>query len=81
MSFDPNPILDGLKPFQRDTVEYVFDRYFGPDPIDRFLVADEVGLGKTMVARGLISAELRPSAGDTTRPAAPTGLTVSVITE
>lgn len=55
MSFDPNPILDGLKPFQRDTVEYVFDRYFGPDPTDRFLVADEVGLGKTMVARGLIA--------------------------
>lgn len=55
MTFDPDPILDGLKGFQRDTVEYVFERYFGADPVDRFLVADEVGLGKTMVARGLIA--------------------------
>ena len=53
--FRAEAILAGLKPFQRDTVEYVFDRFFGHDPVDRFLVADEVGLGKTMVARGVIA--------------------------
>lgn len=49
-------ILDGLKDFQRDTVEYVFRRmYLDDDRAYRFLVADEVGLGKTLVARGLIA--------------------------
>lgn len=56
MSFVAADVLDGLKPFQLSTVEYVFGRFFDEtDPIDRFLVADEVGLGKTMVARGLIA--------------------------
>ena len=56
VSFDAASVLDGLKPFQRDTVEYVFGRLFHPsDPVDHFLVADEVGLGKTMVARGVIA--------------------------
>ncbi len=49
-------VLRGLKDFQRATVEYVFKRmYLDPDPAHRFLVADEVGLGKTLVARGLIA--------------------------
>lgn len=53
---DVQKILDGLKPFQRDTVEYVFDRlYRDPTCSRRFLVADEVGLGKTLVARGVIA--------------------------
>jgi hypothetical protein len=47
--------LEGLKAFQKDTVEYVFDRMYGKDPVHRFLVADEVGLGKTLVARGLVA--------------------------
>ena len=47
--------LAALKPFQRTTVDYVFERLYGPDPVDRFLVADEVGLGKTLVARGVIA--------------------------
>jgi hypothetical protein len=48
--------LSRLKNFQRDTVEYVFDRmYEASSPARRFLVADEVGLGKTMVARGLVA--------------------------
>ncbi len=56
MTFAAQDVLDGLKPFQLDTVEYVFSRLFDDeDPVDRFLVADEVGLGKTMVARGLIA--------------------------
>ena len=53
---DPAVVLKGLKDFQRDTVEYVFRRmYSDPQPTHRFLIADEVGLGKTMVARGLIA--------------------------
>lgn len=48
--------LVGLKEFQRRTVEYAFDRlYLDPQSTHRFLVADEVGLGKTMVARGVIA--------------------------
>lgn len=48
--------LVSLKEFQRQTVEYVFRRlYLDSDSTHRFLVADEVGLGKTMVARGVIA--------------------------
>ena len=48
-----------LKDFQRRTVDYVFNRLYGDDAAgDRFLVADEVGLGKTLVARGLIAATI-----------------------
>jgi len=49
-------VLDGLKDFQRNTVDYVFQRmYLDDNPTRRFLIADEVGLGKTLVARGLIA--------------------------
>ena len=49
-------VLDGLKDFQRRTVEYVFRRlYMDDDPVKRFLIADEVGLGKTMIARGVVA--------------------------
>ena len=54
--FDTDTVLSRLKDFQRTTVDYVFDRLYGNEhPVDRFLVADEVGLGKTLVARGLIA--------------------------
>jgi Helicase conserved C-terminal domain len=50
------PILKRLRDFQRRTVDYVFKRMFlDDDPAYRFLVGDEVGLGKTMVARGVIA--------------------------
>lgn len=53
---DVHQVLEGLKDFQRDTVDYVFRRlYTDPDPVSRFLIADEVGLGKTLVARGVIA--------------------------
>ena len=49
-------VMAGLKGFQRKTVAHVFRRmYEDRDPATRFLVADEVGLGKTLVARGLIA--------------------------
>lgn len=48
--------LRGLKDFQLDTVNYVFHRmYEQPEPARRFLVADEVGLGKTKVAQGVVA--------------------------
>lgn len=53
---DPAPALAGLKSFQRNTVEYAFRRLFlDADSTNRFLVADEVGLGKTLIARGVIA--------------------------
>lgn len=49
-------VLNGLKDFQRDTVDYVFARlYEGNDQVRRFLLADEVGLGKTLVTRGVVA--------------------------
>jgi hypothetical protein len=49
-------VLKGLKDFQRKTVDFVFRRlYLDDPPARRFLVADEVGLGKTLVARGVIA--------------------------
>lgn len=54
--FEAATALAPLKAFQRRTVDYVFDRLYGDqDPVRQFLVADEVGLGKTMVARGVIA--------------------------
>ena len=48
--------LKPLKPFQRRTVEHAFHRLFtARGGTGRFLVADEVGLGKTLVARGIIA--------------------------
>jgi hypothetical protein len=44
-----------LKDFQRATAKYAFDRLYSSDGTRRFLVADEVGLGKTLVARGVIA--------------------------
>ena len=56
MKPDSEQILASLKDFQRNTVEYAFERLWGSDDaVKRFLVADEVGLGKTMVAKGLVA--------------------------
>lgn len=56
----PKPCLENtmssLKDFQRCTVDYAYHRlYDAEDCVDRFLVADETGLGKTYVARGIIA--------------------------
>lgn len=54
--FSAEEALRTLKKFQRRTVDYVMRRlYEDADNTKRFLVADEVGLGKTMVARGVIA--------------------------
>jgi len=52
MTFNSN---NQLKDFQEATVDYVFQRFTDSEnQCNRFLVADEVGLGKTLVARGII---------------------------
>jgi len=51
--------LAGLKDFQRKTVDYVFERmYLDSKPARRMLISDEVGLGKTLVARGVMARAL-----------------------
>jgi hypothetical protein len=48
--------LSRLKDFQRQSVEYIYRRlYEDSDKVNRFLIADEVGLGKTLVAKGVIA--------------------------
>ena len=55
-SHDTELVLGRLKDFQRRTAKYVFRRFYtDSETTDRFLVADEVGLGKTLVARGVIA--------------------------
>ena len=43
-----------LKPFQQATAQRVIDAFGEPNGSGRFLVADEVGLGKTLVAQSVI---------------------------
>ena len=53
---DAEKTMSQLKDFQRDTAEWVFKRLFDEEsPTNRFLVADEVGLGKTIVAKGVVA--------------------------
>lgn len=53
---DVDAVLADLKAFQRRTAVWAFKRMFiDEDPTLRFLVADEVGLGKTHVAKGVIA--------------------------
>ena len=56
--FSSAPALAGLKDFQRKTVDYVFQQFYGKNSTPRFLIADEVGLGKTIVAKGIIAKTL-----------------------
>ena len=55
---DVDAVMAGLKGFQRDAVEHVIDQFYGTAAASasgRFLVADETGLGKSIVARGVIA--------------------------
>src|SRR5699024_5187749 len=56
--FDLEAILAALKPFQRAAVDHVTEQFFGPGAAQRsgrFLIADETGLGKSIVARGVVA--------------------------
>ena len=53
---DLDQVLGHLKDFQRDSAAYAFRRlYRDPDTTHRFLIADEAGLGKTLVASGIVA--------------------------
>ena len=55
-----NRAQEGLKDFQRATLKAVVDAMFHPvHPQRRFLVADEVGLGKTKVARAVVAETIK----------------------
>lgn len=66
MSTATDDALSGLKDFQRLTVETVCDRMLDRGA-RRFLVADEVGLGKTLVARGVVARTVERLRGDGVR--------------
>lgn len=62
MTLDVDGVLAGLKGFQRDAVEHVRDRFYGTGRAHgtgRFLVADETGLGKSIVARGIVAEAIK----------------------
>lgn len=53
---DLSRVIGNLKGFQRNAVDYAFERLFlAKDSSHRFLIADEVGLGKTLIARGVLA--------------------------
>ncbi|MER8840875.1 DEAD/DEAH box helicase [Mesorhizobium sp. M0601] len=62
-----NPSTGRSEPtrFQARTIAYVVKRFWeDAEPARRFLVADEVGLGKTMVAREVLAEALRRRPGE-----------------
>ena len=52
INIDTREIYDTLKDFQKVTVDFAYEKLKNNG---RFLVADEVGLGKTMIAKGIIT--------------------------
>lgn len=56
VEIDVPGVLARLHGFQRDAVEHAFHRlYESENTTRRFLVADEVGLGKTLIAKGILA--------------------------
>lgn len=53
--YDAASVIDALRPFQRAAVLHATDRLYAPGATGRFLVADETGLGKSLVARGVVA--------------------------
>ena len=59
---DLDAVLAGLRTFQRDAVEHVSEQFYGPSAVEhsgRFLIADETGLGKSVIARGVVAQAVR----------------------
>lgn len=66
---DVQGVLRGLKGFQRDAVDHLIDQFYPEDgraPSRRFLIADETGLGKSIVARGAIARAIEKLEADAT---------------
>lgn len=54
--FDASSGLAGLAGFQRRSVDHVIRRFYDDsDRVRHFLVADETGLGKSLVAKGVVA--------------------------
>jgi hypothetical protein len=66
--FNPSDTLNQLKDFQRRTVEYVFDQLYTSGSTNKFLVADEAGLGKTWVAAGVVAKAIKHLYNQIPRP-------------
>ena len=67
-NFRADEVLQNLHGFQRDAVEHAFRHlYLAPDSTRRFLIADEVGLGKTLIARGILAKALEHMRDDIDR--------------
>lgn len=62
--FSAEPYLASLRPFQRATVDRVADVFYKKKTGTRYLVADETGLGKSMVARGVIATAIEELQND-----------------
>ena len=68
---DLGAVLAALKPFQRAAVDHVTEQFFGPGADQRsgrFLIADETGLGKSIVARGVVATTIDQLRATTTGP-------------
>jgi len=66
---DVQGVLRGLKGFQRDAVDHLIEHFYPEDglaPSRRFLIADETGLGKSIVARGAIARAIEKLEADST---------------
>jgi hypothetical protein len=66
---DVQGVLRGLKGFQRDAVDHLIEQFYPEDgraPSRRFLIADETGLGKSIVARGAIARAIEKLESDST---------------
>lgn len=56
--FSADADLAKLRKFQRNTVDQVVDVFYRNETGTRYLVADETGLGKSMIARGVIASAI-----------------------
>ncbi|NLS10236.1 DEAD/DEAH box helicase [Nesterenkonia sp. MY13] len=64
---DLDAVLAGLRDFQIDAVEHVSEQFYGEDAQQRsgrFLIADETGLGKSVIARGVVAKAIRELEAD-----------------
>ena len=59
--------LESLKDFQAKTVDYVVEQLYSKGR-SKMLIADEVGLGKTIVAKGIIAKAYRKFTPSKTKP-------------
>lgn len=56
-----------LKGFQTASVEYVMNQYY-KEGRNKVMIADEVGLGKTIIAKGVVTKSIQKTAGSINKP-------------